>query len=887
MPDVKNHLSVGELLTNNYRILGMAGAGGMGVVYRAKDLKLERTVALKFLPDHLNASDRDKARFLVEARTASSLDHPNIGVIHAVEETADGRTFIVMAFYEGKSLAQKIRAGPIPPREAVEIGIQIASGLAAAHARQIVHRDIKPSNVMLTPDGAVKIVDFGLAHVVSADTVSETGITGTIAYMSPEQTMGRVVDHRSDIWSFGVVLAEMLTGLNPIERETMSATVVAILHESPRQLDRVPLPLQQVVYKALSKDPEQRYQHCTEIIADLTKVRAMDLPANGSQPKMLGTIRATARNTRQSVELRRYIENAGRSTLPGTGTQTLNWSSGLIASLAVALTVIVLLSFPVLRERLDGLLFSTKEKHIAVLPFDNIGDNPENGALVVGLMDSLAGKLSNLSVGKQSLWVVPTSEVRRLHVTDPAAALKDLGATLVVKGSVQRDGKDVHLELNLIDTKKMRQVGSTDLEDAAGDLATLQDEAVAGLARLMNITVTPSMVRNTGGSVNPAAYEDYLTALGYIQRYDKQGNLDLALDKLKKAIHADPTFALGYAEIGEAYRLKYQVDQDLDWLTEAEANCKHALNLDDRLPAVYVTLGRIHAATGKHELALQEFQHALALNPTDAAALTGLANAYESSGRIADAEAEYQKAEALRSDDWDAYDNLGNFYHRQGKYLQAIQQLRHAIKLTPDNAQLYSNLAGVYLDSGDPKDLPAAEQALQKSIAISPSYPAYANLGMLYMGEKRYSDAASATEKALQLDNHDYMVWDNLMNAYLALKQDAKAAAARKMAEQLAEKVIAQKPQDAMAQSTLAGLYATDKLDEKALAKIQTSLALAPNDPGVLSNVGDAYELMGNRSQAIKYIDKSIKKGYSLDEIKSDPDLQRLVADPHFKLIGK
>jgi serine/threonine-protein kinase len=395
------------------------------------------------------------------------------------------------------------------------------------------------------------------------------------------------------------------------------------------------------------------------------------------------------------------------------------------------------------------------------------------------------------------------------------------------------------------------------------------------------------MLRNTGGSVNPAAYEDYLTALGYMQRYDKSGNLDLAITALENSIRTDPSFALGYAQLGEAYRLKNRVDRDPRWVEEALANCKRAVDLDDRIPAAYVTLGRIHDTAGKHDLALEEFQHALTLDPKNTLALVGLAGAYENSGRIADAEATYQKAAALRPDYWDGYNSLGRFYGRHNRLPEAIAEYKHALELTPDNAQLYSNLAAAYLDSGDPKSLAEGEQALKKSIEISPGYPAYANLGLLYIEEKRYADAATATEQALKIDGHDYRVWNNLMLAYQGLKDEAKAEAARRKTEQLAEQVVAAKPQDAMAHSILAMLYAMDKLDEKSRTRIQTALALAPDDPNVLSNVGEAYELMGNRRQALEYIHKSLQKGYPLDQITNDPSLQALVADPKFRIGAK
>jgi tetratricopeptide (TPR) repeat protein len=882
MGELMGALSVGDEVANSYRILGVAGAGGMGVVYRAHDMKLERTVALKFLPAELNSDDRRKRLFLREARTASSLDHPNIGVIHGIEDTDEGRTFIIMAYYEGESLAERIRSGPIPAREAVDIALQMARGLAAAHARQIAHRDIKPSNVMLTSSGSIKIVDFGLAHSLGPETATELGITGTVAYMAPEQANGRVMDERSDIWSVGVVLAEMLTGRNPFDRGTISATIIAILSEPPLAMDGVPVELQQIVYRALSKDPAGRYQQCSELITDLEAARLADL-SSVSEQQASGKESSAAKRMKQTAEIRKSIENAARSNWPGAAHPKRNWKPWLGGTLAVLLGLCALLFIPAVRQWFGGLLFPSNEKHIAVLPFDIVGGTAENDALVQGLMDSLTGTLSNLEVDKKSLWVVPASEVRRLKVTDPSAARKELGANLVVKGSIRRDGTDIHLDVNLIDTKSLRQIGSAALEDRAGDLATLQNEAVSRLARLMNITVTADMLRNTGGAVNPAAYEDYLTALGYMQRYDKAGNLDLAITALENSIRTDPSFALGYAQLGEAYRLKNRVDHDPRWVEEALANCKRAVDLDDRIPAAYVTLGRIHDTAGKRDLALQEFQHALTLDPKNTLALAGLAKAYENSGRLADAEATYQKAAALRPDFWDGYDNLGNFYKRHNRLPEAIAEYKHALELTPDNAQLYSNLAAAYLDSGDPKSQVEAEQALKKSIDLSPSYPAYANLGLLYYGERRYAEAATATEQALQIDGRDYIVWNNLMLAYQGLKDDSKAEAARRKTEQLAEQVVAAKPQDALAHSFLAMLYAMDKLTEKAQARIQTALALAPDDPNVLSNVGEAYELMGNRRQALEYIHKSLQKGYPLDQITNDPSLQALVADPKFR----
>ncbi len=871
-------LTVGDLVGSTYEVVDRIGAGGMGVVYKARDLKLERFVALKFLPPGLNASKLDKERFLKEARIASSLDHPNTGVIHGIEETDDGHTFIVMAYYEGQSLAHRIQDGPVPPAEVVDIAIQIARGLADAHSHNITHRDIKPSNVMLTPNGMVKIVDFGLAHVSEATATLTHGTVGTLTHISPEQATGRLADQRSDIWALGVTLIEALTGNNPFQRDNMAATFMAILNEAPPPLENVPVEVQQVVYRCLSKDPDKRYQSCEELLQDLEVARTALIQAGMGMPS------SSQKSSSQIKALRESRQEASRSAwplaLPKRPSPVRN--RVLIAIAVVLLLLASTLLMPSVRDRVQGAILGPRLKHIAVLPFDNIGNNAQDQALTEGLVDSLSGRLSNLEVGKQTLWVIPSSEVRRLKVSDPQAALRDLGATLVVKGTVAREGQQVRLNMDLIDTKDLRQIGSVALEDQAGDLATLQDEAVAKLARLMNVSVTAEMLQSTGGSVNPAAYENYLTALGYMQRYDKPGNLDLAIQALQESVKTDPRFALGYAQLGEAYRMKNRLDHNPNWLVEAQANCKKAAEIDNRIPAVHVTLARIHDLMGHHDLALQEFQRALDINPRDATALEGLAHAYEQSGRIADAEAGFQKQAALRPDSWDGYDELGNFYIRQSKFSQAIQQYQHALQLTPDNAQVYLNMGAAYLDEGDPKAQKDAEQALKKSIQLNPSYGAYANLANLYLTEQRYAESAELTENALKLNDKDYMVWNNLLLAYEWLQEKDKAETARQRMRELLEQSVKVSPNDATAQATLAAVYAHYGLNVQAESRIQTSLALAPEDAGVLSSVASAYELMGKRDQAITEMRKAIQKGFALDQVKVDPEMTALISDPRF-----
>jgi len=855
----------------------------MGVVYRALDVKLERTVALKFLPEHVVSSSEEKERFLREARTASSLDHPNIGVIYGLEET-NGRAFIVMAYYAGETLTRKLLRGPLRVAEAVDIAIQVGEGLGASHAGTVVHRDIKSSNVILTQTGVAKIVDFGLARLTSSTGSTQSISTaGTIGYMSPEQTVGKYVDQRTDIWSLGILLAEMVTGKNPFLRDTPAGTIYAILNEPPLPMEEIPIDLLRVIYRALSKEPATRYQSCREMVADLREFRSQidAAAASGTTPSKT----PVKPSTLSAAEFRKQVEQASRPVWgvpPGRGSRWNRWLAGV----GVAAAALAVLSFvPQVRERVEG-WFGRTEEHIAVLPFENVGNDPANAAVSDGLMDSLSSRLTNLETGKQSLWVVPPAEVRRHKITDPASALRELGATVVVEGSLQRDGQTIHMTVNLVNTKTLRQIGSVPLEDRAGDFSSLEDEAVARLANLMHIEATPEMLRATGGAVNAGAYESYLKALGYTQRYDKPGNLDLAIAELGNAVKADPRFALGFAQLGEAYRLKYQLDKNTKWVDEALANCQRAQQLDDRLPIVYVTLGHIHRNTGKYDLALQEYQRALQLDPRSPDAVIGLADSYDSAGRLADAEAAYRRAVALRPDSWEGYNQLGAFLDSHQRYDEAVAQYRRAIQLTPDNAALYLNLGGVYSDMGE-KHYAEAEQMIRKSLSLEPSYAAYANLGYLYNQELKFSDAAATTEKALELNEKDYLVWGNLAIAYEGLKDQAKASRARDREIAVLEQTLVDNPRDAGMQSDLGLLYAKKKMREKAISRIESALVLSPDDPNVLATAGEAYEDLGNRGLALQCIEKSLQKGYGLAALKNVPALQGLLSDPSFKPSGK
>jgi eukaryotic-like serine/threonine-protein kinase len=860
---------------SHYRITHKLGAGGMGVVYKAVDLKLERTVALKFLPQEVVVSDVDKERLLREARSASALDHPNIGVIHGIEESDDRQLFIVMAYYEGDTLAQKLNRGVLPLRESLDLAIQISRGLSTAHAHNIVHRDIKPSNIIITKDNVAKIVDFGLARVVaSASATQSISLTGTLPYMAPEQILGEPIDQRSDVWALGVILVQMITGSHPFVRPNTAAMTFAILNQPPAALDAVPGAVRPLLYKALSKKPEHRHANADELWKDLESARAEIT----STPAPLEELTLTRAITPR--ELKKIIENA---SAPRWGARQARWPVRLVlVMLMLVLIAAAGIFLPAVRERLAGLVYASTDKHIAVLPFENVGNDPAYEPVAHGLMDALTNELSNLEAAQKSLWVVPASEVRSHKVNDPASAYRDLGATMVVQGSIQRRGPAVYLTVVLIDAKRLRQIGSVELEDGSGDLAMVQNQAVSHLARMMRVKISEASLA-PAKAVAPNSYESYVKALGYLQRYDKPGNIDLAIAELNSAVQTDARFALGYATLGEAYRLKYQTDHHPGWIEQATANCRKAVEIDDRLPAVHVTLGYLNLTRAKMDLALQEFQKALDINPRDASAVMGMAYVNEHLDHTAEAEANFKRAIALRPDYWDGYTALGDFYDRRNRTKEAIAQFQHVIELTPDNPEAYSNLGAEYIGSDDA----AAEAALKKSVQLAPNYEGYSNLGWLYITQKRWADATQALHQALALNDKDWRVWANLLLAYQWLNDRENEQVTRTKTIGLLENFAALNLQSATVQSNLGTFYAEDKLREKALARVDSALALAPNDSGVLADVAETYEDLGDRKRALQFSQQSLRNGGTLADLQRRRALQALLADPSFRSNGK
>jgi eukaryotic-like serine/threonine-protein kinase len=862
---------------SHYRITQKLGAGGMGVVYKALDLTLERTVALKFLPPDMVVTSADRERMLREARAASMLDHPNIGVIHGLEESGDRQFFIVMGYYEGMTLSEKLDRGVIPAREALDLAIQIARGLSAAHARNIVHRDIKPSNVIITPDNVAKIVDFGLARVVaSASATQSMSLTGTLPYMAPEQILGELVDQRSDVWALGVVLVQMLTGSHPFVRPNTAAMTFAILNQAPSALDAVPDAVQPLIYRTLSKKPEHRQANASELLVDLEEARSK---ITGTPP---ATEHPTATRDLSPRELKLLRDNA---STPRWNENTTSWGTRVALVAMILLLVLTgILLIPPVREEMMGLVYASTEKHIAVLPFQNIGD-PQFDAVTEGFDVALTNRLSNLEAAQNSLWVVPASEIRTKKINDASAAFRVLGATMVVGGTVVHQGTGVRVTITLVDARRMRQIGALELENEAGNLAVIENDATARLARLMRLRI-PGESQDEHTNTTPKTYESYLKAVGLLDRWDQPGNVDSAITSLNSAVTTDPGFALGFAALCDAYRLKFVVENDPAVIPHAQENCATAVHLDDKLAVVHVRSAQLNSLLGKNDIALQQYQKAMEMNPHDVDTLIGISRVNEKMNRPDEAEKNLKQAIALRPDYWNGYLMLAQFYNRQERRNDAIEQFKRVIKLTPDNARAYTNLGAEYIDLGDEKMYPAAEDTLKRSLQITPTYDAYANLGYLYYLQKRHPEAIQAFKQAAALNDKDWRPFVNLYINYEWLKEKANMEQVRPSAIERLEKAIAVTPQDSELHSILATLYAAHDRD-KAISQIQTALALSPKDSGVLSDVAVAYEVMGNRKEAIRYAQDSLRNGGKLTELQPQAGLQGVLSDPNFHAPGK
>lgn len=874
----------------HYKILNKLGEGGMGVVYKARDTKLNRDVALKFLPPNEDHASESTERFLQEARAVAKINHPNICQIYNIEEQDDESQFIAIEYINGVTLQDKFsrrsggkNAGPQSASDeskkenditgkahlktVLSYAVQIASGLKAAHEKGIIHRDIKSGNIMVTETGEIKILDFGLAKIAGDQLITKTGSTlGTTAYMSPEQIRGDELDIRSDIWSFGVVLYEMISGKLPFGGDYDHSIIYSILNTDPPSLSdfdkNIPYEIEQIIICCLSKDTDDRYKTAADLLEDL---------------------QMTQESYRSGTTTTNKIPGPGLADFKSSEKRKVFITGGLILSIFLFAYL-----FIHLQQNISGWFFTGPESrfvHLAVLPFTNIGADASRQVFSDGLVETITSNLTQLEQFQNALWVVPAGEIRTNSITSAGQAHKTFGVNYVIAGSLQPIEGRLRLTINLIDSENLRQISSAVIDVDASDVLELHNSSVERLMTMLNLELNPESreVIQEGKTSNAIAFEQYLEGLGYLQRYERLENVNSSIESFNKAIELDPQFALAHAGLAQAFWRKFEFLDEPEWAELAKNQVQNAIELNNKHVQVHVVLGMINTGTGNYDLAVQNFNNALKADPVSAEAYMGLARAYESNGNHQQAEDTYLRSISLKPDYWAGYNSLGAFYLRINKFKEAENQFKRVIELTPDNHRGYMNLGTVYYFTEQLED---ARKMYELSLNIEKSFGTSSNLGTLYYIEGRFKESARMYETALEINNSYYLLWGNLASAYYWIPEEReKAKDAYKRAIELALDRMTVNPNNAEILSHIAGYYAMTEDDMIARNYLQQSLEISPDDTYVMYSAGTTFEQLGEREEAIKWLKKAIENGYSKSEILRQPELKELISDSRFEKI--
>jgi serine/threonine protein kinase/tetratricopeptide (TPR) repeat protein len=760
---------------SHYRILKKLGAGGMGEVYLAEDERLGRQVALKFLPASYQYDPDRRARFLKEARAASALHSPNIAALYDLGEH-DGAMFIVMEYIEGEPLSRHIERGPIEVRNSISIAMQIAEALDEAHRMGIIHRDIKSSNLMLTERGLLKMLDFGLAKTIGQSPASDSSeytaplgqqtaagiVFGTVSYMSPEQALARVVDHRSDLFSFGVVLYEMLSARLPFVGNSSTEIIDNILHQEPTPISRyiadVPPELERIARKCLEKERGRRYQSAREVATDLRNLRR-DLDSGTTSAAGLSTLAP------------RGFTNTGTTPAPKRARA---------------------------RRAIDSL---------AILPLVNASQDTDAEYLSDGITESIINNLSQLT----KLRVMARSTVFRYKgiEADPKTVGRELNVRAVLTGRVLQRNERLVVKVELVDTADGAHLWGEQYNVEMADIFTVEREISSVISEKLRLKLDSAQKKKLARqhTANTDAYQLYLKGRYYWNRRTPEG-IRKGIDYFEEAISSDPNYALAYTGLADAYNIlaSYSAIAPKDAFPRAKTAATRALELDDKLAEAHASLAFVaFGYDWNWAKAEREFRRAIALNPGYASAHIWYALYLAAMNRPDEAAAEIDRAEALDplalpimtnkgwiyylarrtdeaieihqktleldSDFLIAHLRLGQAYAAKFMYVEAIGEFEKGLALTPGQPELLATLGHVCASSGARE---RAEQILDELAALSRSrYVASYLLATLYIGLGDHDRAFAYLEQAYE-ERYGFLVYLAVSPVFDPLRDDAR-----------------------------------------------------------------------------------------------------------------
>jgi len=834
----------------------------MGVVYKAEDTKLKRTVALKFLPPELTSNIEARERFIHEAQAASALEHNNICTIYEIDETEDNQMFIAMAYYEGETLKKQIEKGPLELEKALDISVQIAQGLAKAQGKGVVHRDIKASNVIVTNDGTVKILDFGLAKLAGTTRITRTGTTmGTAAYMSPEQVHGKGIDHRTDIWSLGVVLYEMLTGQLPFKGENEQAIIYSILNEEPEPISSlrtdVPRELEQIISKALVKDPKERYQHADEFLTEIQRMaKNLGIKPAWQIPKWL------------SLRRRKWIASP------------LLWLSIIVV---VGVAVGLLLFYPAraipFQER-DWILISDFEN----LTGDDVFDKSLNAALSVSIEQSrylnvLPRRRINdvlRRMKKEGVEHIDESVGREIAVREGikvilVLSISRVGDTYALIGVIENPATGESYKSELVHAKGKNEVLSA-LDELSGKIRRDLGETLSAIAQQ-----NKPLVEATTSSLE--ALKQY--SLGH--EYLRKANFDEAKMYFESALRIDPSFTGAQASLGmlhfEISKLglgTFDPEKGKDLLKEA------VKDLDGLTEREKYGILAFHALAVKRspQEAVEHTKVLLGLYPEYSAAHNNLGRYYEQMGRYDEAIAAYK--EAIRIDPYLmlSYNSLVNIYIDKMSDLEsALEWCKRQLIYNDRHIWAYNNLGRIYLGKDD---LEQAQEAFKKTVEINPQF----SFGLFSLGhtcrlQGQYDEALHPLKKILEINPEEPNAHYQLGVLY-QLMEDAKSA--RRHFEKYhdqAKKWVKDNPTHGYSHICLALALTRLGQKEQGWSMGQKAMTLDPNEHFGYAQLLSAQ---GKKQEAIDQLERAVQEGYGNHLwIKIHPDFQPLYNEPRFQ----